>query len=254
MSKTESKYQSLRPSELALYHKNPRVGDVEAIAASLRAHGQYAPIIVNIGTHTDRPYEVLKGNHTLKAFRNLAERFPDDDRWQSIECRLLDVDDDQAARIVAVDNRTSELGSFDEKALAELLSGLGDDLTGTGYSAEDLSDLESLIQETNEDLDVDPFGSDSPEPESNGLIDTKDVEEQGDAYAETATRMIILSLPISQFVWAQEKLAAYRSNHGLDSNSDALIHWLEQESGESAPDRDDEVSDDQIEAAEQAAV
>jgi len=137
-------YQSLHPSELALFHKNPRVGDVEAIAASLRAHGQYAPIIVNVGTHTGRKNEVLKGNHTLKAFRTLAERHPDDQRWQTIECRLLDVDDDQAARIVAVDNRTSELGSFDTDVLLDLLQELPD-LEGTGY---DDDYLDGLLAET----------------------------------------------------------------------------------------------------------
>lgn len=43
--------------ELAGYHRNPRRGDVDAIARSLAVNGQYRPIVVNIGTHTGRPLE-----------------------------------------------------------------------------------------------------------------------------------------------------------------------------------------------------
>ena len=132
------------PAELALYHQNPRVGDVDAIVHSLRAHGQYKPVVVNRGTHTGRPLEVLAGNHTVKAFRDLTEAEPDDDRWQEVHCWVVDVDDDRAARIVAVDNRTSDLGSFDDQALADLLSSLPD-LEGTGYSDDDLEMLNDIL-------------------------------------------------------------------------------------------------------------
>lgn len=129
-----------RPADLHLYHRNPRTGDVKAIEGSLRAHGQYKPIVVNKGTHTGRPYEVLAGNHTLMAIRNLAESDPDDERWHNVLVHEIDVDDDRAARIVLADNRTSELGSFDSAALTGLLSGLPD-LSGTGYSEDDLKGL-----------------------------------------------------------------------------------------------------------------
>lgn len=119
-------------ADLRTYHKNPRQGDVAAIAASLRVNGQYRPIVVNVGTHTGRPAEVLAGNHTLKAARDLG--------WENIAAVLVDVDDDQAARIVAADNRTADLGAYDERLLAELLGGL-DDLDGTGYTNDDLEKL-----------------------------------------------------------------------------------------------------------------
>lgn len=134
------------PADLALYYRNPKVGDVDAIAASLRVNHQYRPIVVNRGTHTGREMEVLAGNHTLKAFRNLAEKHPEEDTWQFIDCYVIDVDDDRAARIVAADNRTAELGSMDDRLLLELLSDL-DDLDGTGYDLEDLNDLEAAIND-----------------------------------------------------------------------------------------------------------
>lgn len=87
---------SKRPDELALYHQNPRRGDIGVIESSLIAHGQYKPVTVNLGTHTGRPHEVLAGNHTVQAIRNLATKLPDDDRWRKVLTHYVDVDDDMA--------------------------------------------------------------------------------------------------------------------------------------------------------------
>ena len=123
---------TIHPSELSTYHRNPRRGDVSVIAASLQAHGQYKPIVVNRGTYTGRANEVLAGNHTLMAVRDLAEKHPDDERWQQVLVHWVDVDDDRAARIVLVDNRASEMGTIDYEALHDLIGELPD-LAGTGY-------------------------------------------------------------------------------------------------------------------------
>ena len=58
--------------ELQPFHKNPRRGNVEMIAESLQINGQYRAIVVNVGTHTGRPLEVLAGNHTLAAAKQLG--------------------------------------------------------------------------------------------------------------------------------------------------------------------------------------
>lgn len=131
------------PAELSIYHRNARVGDVDAVMGSLKANGQFKPLCVNIGTKTGRPNEVLAGNHTLKAFRNLAEQNPFDDQWSKIAVHWVDVDDEMATRIVLVDNRSFEDGGFDVAELVELLNEVG--TTGTGYSDADLDDLEAAI-------------------------------------------------------------------------------------------------------------
>lgn len=136
--------ETIHPTKLALFHKNPRQGDLAAIEGSLRANSQYKPIVVNRGTHTGRPLEVIAGNHTLMAIRNLTEKHPDDERWHNVLVHYVDVDDDRAARIVAADNRTAQLGSFDDRLLLELLSDL-EDLDGTGYDNDDLAELEDMI-------------------------------------------------------------------------------------------------------------
>ncbi|MEU7576784.1 ParB/RepB/Spo0J family partition protein [Streptomyces sp. NPDC041068] len=122
--------------ELALYHRNPRTGDLDSITESLSTHGQYKPIVVNRGTLTGRPNEILAGNHTFKAAKQLD--------WSEIAVTWLDVDDDTAAKIVVVDNRTSDLAGYDTLLLADILQDLPD-LTGTGY---DQGQLDQLLDET----------------------------------------------------------------------------------------------------------
>lgn len=126
-------YASVPVGELCTFKRNPRRGDVAAIASSLERWGQYRPIVVNTGSLTGRPNEVLAGNHTLLAARSLG--------WESIECAVVDVDEKTAAAIVLADNRLADLGEYSSDDLHALLSGL-DDLTGTGYFDADLEDLE----------------------------------------------------------------------------------------------------------------
>lgn len=122
--------------ELSTYHRNPRRGDVAAIAASLAARGQYRAIAVNLGTLTGRPLEVLAGNHTLLAARELG--------WTHIDATSVDVDDAEAARIVAADNRLADLGSYDDTDLLAVLDMAGD-LVGTGYTDADLAALQAAL-------------------------------------------------------------------------------------------------------------
>lgn len=144
-------------ADLRTYHRNPRKGSVPAIRRSLEVNRQYRPIVVNRGTHTGRPAEVLAGNHTLLAARDL--------RWQTLAVVWVDVDEDQAARIVAADNRTADLGTYDDRLLLELLADLPD-LDGTGYDPGDLDELARL-------LDDDSSGAGG----SSGLNDPDDTPE-----------------------------------------------------------------------------
>jgi hypothetical protein len=117
----------MKCEDLLEHPQNPRRGDVEAIAESLSAHGQIKPIVVQKSTR-----HVLAGNHTLKAARRLE--------WTEIDVVVLDVDDEQAARILLIDNRSGDSSAYDDELLAELLQELPD-LTGTGYTEDDLDDL-----------------------------------------------------------------------------------------------------------------
>jgi hypothetical protein len=95
-----------KTEELMLFAGNARRGDVPAIAESLAQNGQYKPVVVNVGTTTGRPDEVLVGNHTLLAARSLG--------WESIDVCYVDVDETQAKRIVLADNRLSDRATYDQ--------------------------------------------------------------------------------------------------------------------------------------------
>lgn len=129
--------QTLPTTELTPYHENPRRGDVNTIAESLRVNGQFRPIVVNKGTHTGRPNEVLAGNHTLMAALTLDGS---QHEITDLDCYVVDVDDEEAARIVLADNRTGDLAGYNDDTLIDLLQTM-DDLTGTGYTDDDLSGL-----------------------------------------------------------------------------------------------------------------
>lgn len=122
--------------ELKGYDKNPRKGNVQAIAQSLEINKQYRPIVVQQSTK-----KILAGNHTWKAAKSLG--------WEEIAVVFVDVNDEEAKRIVLADNRTNDLADYDGQILAELLRDLGTS-DGTGYSA---SDMEALLKNLDEDLD-----------------------------------------------------------------------------------------------------
>jgi DNA modification methylase len=129
------------PASLELFPGNPRRGDVGAIVESLKAHGQYRPLVAN-----QRTRRVLGGNHTLLAIRELG--------LSRVAVSWVDVPESAEGRIVAIDNRSSDLASYDVEELVELLSGL-DGLEGTGY---DESDLAGLLDE----LDPGPLLEEAP--------------------------------------------------------------------------------------------
>ena len=124
--------QQLPVADLALLPGNPRQGDIGAVSESMRVNGIYQPIIVNKGTHTGRPLEIIAGNHRAQAAQQLGH--------DTIPAIVLDVDDEAAARIALADNRTSDLASYDTDALLVMLQQLPD-LTGTGYDGDDLDAL-----------------------------------------------------------------------------------------------------------------
>jgi Domain of unknown function (DUF4417)/ParB-like nuclease domain len=129
--------------KLKYYHRNPRRGNVEKVAESLKANGQFKPIVVNRGTETGRPNEILAGNHTCKAARSLG--------WTRLNVVWVDVDEEHARRIVLADNGSTDDATYDTQLLSELLREQKESaghLVGTTYGDEV---LEKLMVEINTD-------------------------------------------------------------------------------------------------------
>ena len=121
---------------------NPRRGDVNLIAQSIEVNGFYQPIVVQ-----KRTGYVIAGNHRLAAARQI--------KMAEIPVVVLDVDDEQARRMVLVDNRAADKATYDADALVDLLGQFDlDDLEGTGWTEDEVDDL----------LTPDAL-SDEPEPE-----------------------------------------------------------------------------------------
>lgn len=132
--KHDLKKVRVKLTDLRAFEGNARRGDIEAIAQSLAELGQFRTIVVNKGTHTGRANEVLAGNHTVQA-ANLID-------MTHLDATFVDVDDDTAKKIVLADNRTNDLATYDDVALAELLESLGaDNLAGTGFTEDDYDDI-----------------------------------------------------------------------------------------------------------------
>ena len=121
------------------YDKNPRIGNIDAIAESLEKSGQFKPIVVN-----SRNNQILAGNHTFLAARKLG--------WTEIYVSFVDVDEETAKRIVLADNRTSDMGEYDDKVLAELLASLPD-IVGTGYEQTDIDEIIASIGNMSDVID-----------------------------------------------------------------------------------------------------
>jgi ParB-like chromosome segregation protein Spo0J len=131
--------------ELHEHPRNARKHDLAVITRSLAGLGQYRPIVVNCGTKTGRPNEILAGHGTVKAAAALG--------WPSIDAVLVDVDETTATNILLVDNRASDLAEYDDRLLVELLASL-DDLTLTGYDPDDYDELVRGLSDIDErDLD-----------------------------------------------------------------------------------------------------
>lgn len=121
---------SVAISSLEAYPTNPRRGDIDAIAQSLKAHGQYRPIVVQYGTNF-----ILAGNHTYKAAKKLG--------WKKIKITYIEVDETTARKIVLADNRLTDLAGYNEPLLKSLLQALPE-LEGTGFSASEVETLDRL--------------------------------------------------------------------------------------------------------------
>lgn len=180
---------SLKP-----YPKNPRRGDVEAIAKSLEHNGQYKPIVVN-----RKDNSILAGNHTWRAARSLG--------WNEIAVSWVDVDDVGAGKIVLADNRTSDMSIYDDSKLLDLLNSLSN-LEGTGFSDVDIDQLSSLF-------------------EGGDLFDAPNTERTGEVSSSVRVyvgsyRIMVDADPYME--WADDLLQKYEDDKNIEQELKNRLH------------------------------
>lgn len=125
--------QKLCSVDLVTPHpKNNRKGDVDEIMASMRENGIYGDIFV-----WEQTSQIIVGSHRWKAAKRLGV--------PKLYMTFLDLTEAQAAKILAVDNRTSDKAKYDDEKTVELLKHIvevnGGSLVGTGYQQTDLAAL-----------------------------------------------------------------------------------------------------------------
>ncbi|EMF20395.1 gp1 [Streptomyces gancidicus BKS 13-15] len=192
---TYARTEDVPLARLRPYPGNAKIGNVPKILESLCRNGQYRSLVVR--EHDDGTLTVLAGNHTLQALAahgpgdcGMATG-PDSDRpcavcgnqpWEPVaRCEIVTCDDDTAARVNLVDNASSDAGTYDELALASLIDGLGDDLTGTGYDEADLTRLVTAL-----DVVIDDEPDDAYDQDDDGSDDDGDDGAHGQAPAPPA--------------------------------------------------------------------
>ena len=126
---------------------NPRKGDVDAVKRSYEKFGQRKPIVarrLGIDTNGMATGTVTAGNHQLEAAKALG--------WKEIAVVFIDEDENTAKAFSLADNRTHDLGTYDDGELNALLKEMeaydAELFKATGYSTEDIDVvLESLSRE-----------------------------------------------------------------------------------------------------------
>jgi len=195
---------------------NPRKGNVKELKLSLEANGQYKPIVVQKSTNL-----ILAGNHLWKAAKELG--------WKDINVVYADVDDKQAKKIVATDNRLADLGGYDEQLLLDLLGEI--DLAGTGYVPADVDDLLALLEEqATPEWQV----ANAPTHQENVQV-RPSLEERAARYQERTIRLLMCEYPNHQYIWAIESLTGLREKYQVDSNAEAILHAISEVTGQEIP-------------------
>ena len=138
-------------TELQLLPGNPRRGDIEAVKRSLEAFGQRKPIVVRRSDSV-----VIAGNHTLQAAQALG--------WSEIAVVWVDDDEVTSKAFALADNRTAELGDYDEEALADLINDVGSLnpglLESSGWDDKSVQELLDRVEQIELPVDVDDVPED----------------------------------------------------------------------------------------------
>ena len=107
-----------------------RASALPGARASLRRFGQQKPVVVQASTRF-----VVAGNHLVRAAQALG--------WAEIAANVVELDDATAIAYMLADNRTSDLGGYDDALLAAILAEQSavDNLAATGYDPADVAAL-----------------------------------------------------------------------------------------------------------------
>lgn len=117
-------------ADLIEHPDNPNRGDMNVIRESIEHHGFYGAVLVQKSTGY-----IIAGNHRTRAAAELGET--------TVPAIVVDVNDEQARRIMLMDNRARDRSDTDDTILRMILADM-DDLAGTGFNDDDLERLNRI--------------------------------------------------------------------------------------------------------------
>lgn len=131
-------YTSLALKELNPFPGNAKKHDLDEQRRSLRK-GQFQPIIVR---KEEDGYTILAGHGTTEA----AEL----EEWTHIDAKVIECTDEEALWINLAANKVGADEGYEDDLLAALIEQLDGDYIGTGWTADDLDDLLSALDQVAE--------------------------------------------------------------------------------------------------------
>lgn len=190
---------------------NPRRGDVEAVARSLERFGQRKPVVVNSTTG-----HVEAGNHTLAAAKLLG--------WDEVAAVMVADDHATATGFALADNRTADLATYDDEALADMVRDVMENdaslLSAASFTDDDLDDLLAELS----DADVGMLGDPAKTP-----------SERETGWEASAIRSVLLAYGFARYAWVVRQLAELRKALDVESNAEVVATLIADRVGETPP-------------------
>lgn len=220
------KVDTLKPHPL-----NARKHHLPTIKESLQAHGQYAPVVV----WGEDKATILKGHGTVEAIQELG--------WATVNVTYVDVDEAEAAQIVFIDNRASDLATYDKQTLLwlaqqaqkpsrtrKIVAGVEQtDFFGTGL---DIDTYETLMAEADQ-LSVAKLEASAAEFADHDKVDEATrVEAIKKAKAVSAVAKaqgfheVILMYPVEQYEAFMARVKALQKHWNIESTSLTVLEML----------------------------
>ena len=214
--------------ELKLHPENARKGKKKLIKKSIEKHGFFTAVVIQKSTK-----HILIGNNRVPVAKEMGIK--------SVPCIIVDVDDEEALEILAIDNKSSDEAGYDEEALFKLLdhivSNRGDDnvddaLEGTGYGSSEYAALK-LRAEWQDDEEVEKVnkgkGKSRKDEKVTSTEKRESLEERKKKIEEMGMRQTVLSIPVKAFKDFQEGLKAGRKELGVKTNEELFTALMIQE-------------------------
>lgn len=233
---------------------NPRHGDVDIIAESIKENGFYNPLVVQKSTG-----HVIVGNHRLAAAKKLD--------LDTVPVLFVDVDDTEAKRILLADNATADKAVNDDMAIARIIRSIEQEsgnTAGAGYEPEEVEDFIVLanhadaeaariaaaaLEEENTPAPTAPAPAApaaTPGAPTPGVTSDREAaptaaptfngqDKPAAPPANTARRPMILDLPLDVYAWLTDRLTEILEEQGLETNVEGVLHAVAEATGTEAP-------------------